>query len=53
MFFKIGVLKNLATLEPLFNEDAGILLQNNYGTVAVSGFSRQQILFLVESGFYC
>ena len=29
--FKIGVLKNLGILEPLFYKVAGLLLQNTYG----------------------
>ena len=31
MFFKIGVLKTLAKLEPLSNKVAGLLLRNTYG----------------------
>ena len=31
MFFKIGVLKNLAVLKPLSNRVAGLLSQNTYG----------------------
>ena len=31
MFFKIGVLKNFAILEPFFNKVADLLLKNTYG----------------------
>ena len=43
MFFKIGVLKNFAVLEPLSNKVAGFLLRNT--AVVASDFLRHQILF--------
>ena len=46
MFFKIGVLKNFAILEPFFNKVADLLLQTPM--VAASGFLRQQIPFSAE-----
>ena len=53
MFFKIGVLKNFAILEPLFNKAAGLLLQNTYGGcfqifAATNPFFQQNIVFIAD-----
>ena len=54
MFFKIGVLKNFAILEPLSNKVAGFLLQNTYGGcfwlfVAESTFLQLNFVFIADN----
>ena len=54
MFFKIGVLKTLAKLEPLSNKVAGLLLQNTYGVwfwifPAANTFFQLNLVFTVDS----
>ena len=50
MLFKIGVLKNLTILEPLFNKDADVRLQNNHG--GCFWIFAAANTFSVESGIY-
>ena len=54
MFFKIGVLKTLAKLEPLSNKVAGLLLRNTYGVwfwifPAANTFFQLNLVFTVDS----
>ena len=53
MFFKIDVLENFAILEPLFNKDANLLLQNTYGgcfeIFAVAIFFQLDLVFIADS----
>ena len=48
MFFKIGVLKNFELLQPLFNKNVGLLLQNTY----CGWFWIFKYFFSAESGIY-
>ena len=54
MFFKVGVLKNFAILEPLLNKVADLLLQNTYGGwiqifVAANTFFQLNLVFIADS----
>ena len=53
MFFEIGVLKNFAKLEPLFNKDTGFLLQNTYGgcfwIFTVANTFQLNLVFIVDN----
>ena len=54
MFFKIGVLKNLAILEPVSNKNAGLLLQNTCGGcfsifAAANTFFQRNSVFIADS----
>ena len=51
--FKIGVLKNLGILEPLFNKVAGLLLQNTYGGcfwifATANTFFQLNLVFIID-----
>ena len=54
MFFKIGALKNFALLEPLFNKDAGLLLQNTHCGwfwifASANTFFQLNLVFIADS----
>ena len=54
MFFEIGVLKNFAIVEPLFNKGTSLLIQNTYGSyfgtlAAANNFFQLNLVFIADS----